>query len=75
MKRLVTRAVMMGVYLLGACSKQPSSKITEITVYPAVVGEKTELYEVVASNALKLAPALNIEYSTRVVERTMAYRF
>jgi hypothetical protein len=61
MKRLVAMAVVSGVGLLGACSKQSSSTTDEIRMYPVVVGEKTELYEVVAPNELKLAPGVKFQ--------------
>src|SRR5262245_57698187 len=61
MKRLVAMAVILGAGLLGACSKQSSSTTDEILMYPVVVGEKTELYEVLTPNELKLAPGVKFQ--------------
>ncbi len=59
MKRLVAIAVIVGAGVLGGCSTKRSSPTTsEVPMYPVVVGEKTELYEVVAPNELKLAPGV-----------------
>jgi hypothetical protein len=64
MRRLVAMAVILGVGVLGGCAKRPSQTSDEIAVFPAVVGTKTPLYEVVASNKLRLAPGAKF----RIVE-------
>jgi hypothetical protein len=58
MKRLVAMAVIVVAGSLSACSKQ-SSPTTPM--YPVVVGEKTELYEVVAPNELRLAAGVTFK--------------
>jgi hypothetical protein len=59
MKRiLVAIAALAGTTILAACSKEPPPP-TEI--YPVVVGEKTELYEVMGRNDLKLAPGVKVQ--------------
>lgn len=57
MRVLVAMAAIAGTCVLAACSKQPPP--TEI--YPVVVGEKTDLYQVVGRNDLKLAPGVRIK--------------
>lgn len=59
MKRLVAMAIIVAAGVLGACSKQSSTN--EVSIFPVVVGEKTELYEVVAPNELKLAAGVTFK--------------
>jgi len=61
MKRLVALAVLVGAGVLGACSNRPSPTTNEVPMYPVVVGEKTELYEVVGPKELKLAPGVKVQ--------------
>jgi hypothetical protein len=58
MKRFVAMAVLV-VFLFGPCKKQPAPTIVEM--YPVVVGQKTDLYEVLGPNELKLAPGVKIK--------------
>jgi hypothetical protein len=58
MKRLATMIVIVIAGSLGACEKEPSHTITEVPVYPVVVGEKNELYEVLTPNSVRLAPGV-----------------
>lgn len=44
---------------LGACKTMPPEG--EVTMYPAVVGEKTELYEITSANSVKLAPNVRVK--------------
>ena len=53
--------VMASAGVFGACASRPSPTINAIDMYPVVVGSKTPLYEVVAPNALKLAPGVTFE--------------
>jgi hypothetical protein len=61
MKRLVAIVVMVGAGILVACSNQPSPTADKIVMFPAPVGEKTELYQVVSPNALALAPGVKFQ--------------
>lgn len=61
MKKLLLIAVIVSAIVPIACSKQPSQPTDEIVVYPATVGDKNELYEVEATNRLKLAPGVRAE--------------
>ena len=54
----MARAVVV-TFLFGPCKKQPAPTI--VRMYPVVVGEKTDLYEVVGPNQLKLAPGVKIK--------------
>jgi hypothetical protein len=53
----VAMAVILGVGVLGACAERSN----EIAMFPVVVGTKTPLYEVVASNELRLAPGVKFQ--------------
>jgi hypothetical protein len=67
MNTLVALAVVVGAGLLIIYLRQRSrtTRTTRVvSMYPVIVGEKTELYEVVAPNALRLAPGVKF----RVVE-------
>jgi hypothetical protein len=55
MKSLLPMAVILGT--LGACS----TSTNDIVMFPVSVGTKTPLYEVVASNKLKLAPGVKFQ--------------
>jgi hypothetical protein len=59
MKKLLAVALVVSAMaaVIGSCSKQSS----EITVYPIKVGEKTDLYEAVADNALQLAEGVTFK--------------
>jgi hypothetical protein len=61
MKGLVAVVAILGAGVFGACSKQSSPITREVTMVPAVVGEKTALYEVVAPNTLRLPPGVRFE--------------
>lgn len=61
MKKLVAIAIIVNAIILGACKKHPSPTTDEVRIFPAVVGEKTELYEVVAPNSLRLAPGVKLQ--------------
>jgi hypothetical protein len=58
MKSLVVVAVAIA-FLFGPCKKQTAPKI--VRIYPVVVGEKTDLYEVLGTNELKLASGVRIK--------------
>lgn len=64
MIKRVARAVTVGVGILIAYLWRRLRRANIVPMYPVVVGEKTELYEVVAPNALRLAPGVKF----RVVE-------
>ena len=58
MKLLALLVVMLAnVCILGTC-KPSASENVEVALEPLAVGTKTELYEVVASGKLKLAPGI-----------------
>lgn len=61
MKNLIAMAVIVGTGLLGGCSKQSSTTTDETPMYQMTVGEKTDLYEVVAPNALQLADGVKFK--------------
>ena len=61
MKRLMLIAIIAGAIVPVACSKRPSGPTDEIVMHPVSVGEKTDLYEVVAPNELKLAEGVRAE--------------
>lgn len=62
MKRLMAAVLIVGAGLLGGC--KTLFPPAEVPMYPAVVGEKTELYEVTSANSVRLAPGVK----SRVVE-------
>ena len=59
MKRLTAIAVLVCAGVLGSCKRE--SKNEEIVLAAAKVGQKTDLYEVVANNRLKLAPGVTVK--------------
>jgi len=59
MKRLTAIVVLVCAGVLGSC-KRPS-ETGEIVLSPAKVGQKTDLYEVVKTNQLKLAPGVTMQ--------------
>jgi len=54
MKTLVATVLLVAALALDGCSKEPQ----ETVMYPADVGAKTDLFEVVAPNQLQLAPGV-----------------
>jgi hypothetical protein len=58
MRVLVATAAIAGTCVLAGCSKQPP---TTTEMYSVVVGEKTDLYEVVGRNELKLAANVKVK--------------
>jgi len=62
MKRLTAIVILVCAGALGSC-KRPSQN-EEIVLSPAKVGDKTDLYEVVATNKLKLAPGVTMQPTT-----------
>jgi hypothetical protein len=52
--------VVMSLCVVVACSTRPSSS-SDVEMFQVVVGTKTSLFEVVASNELRLAPGVKIE--------------
>lgn len=62
MKTVMAIALAVSAGVLGACcSTQVSHTTDEVPMYPVTVGEKTSLYEVVAPNALRLAPGVGFK--------------
>ncbi len=59
MKRLVAVAAILAAGVLGSCKTHYPP--AEVPIYPAVVGEKTDLYEVVSPKELKLAPGVRFK--------------
>ena len=59
MRTLLMMSAIAGLSVIGACSKEPPP--TTNAIYPVVVGEKTELYEVMGRNDLKLGPGVKIK--------------
>ena len=59
MKSLVVMALVVAASVLGPCKSNQQPKV--VPMYPVVVGEKTDLYEVVSPNELKLAPGVKIK--------------
>lgn len=49
-------AVIVMACVLGGCKTPPPS--ADVTMYPAIVGEKTDLYEVISPTSLRLAPGV-----------------
>jgi hypothetical protein len=58
MKLFVTIAAI--TVLLGACQKQPPPADETVVLNPVVMGEKNDLYDVVAPDRIKLAPGVKI---------------
>lgn len=56
MKRFVAMAAIVAAGVLVSCKTHHPP--AEVPIYPAVVGEKTDLYEVVSARELKLAPGV-----------------
>ncbi|ACH37541.1 lipoprotein, putative [Citrifermentans bemidjiense Bem] len=62
MKKVMVIALAVSAGVLGACCTPCVSPTTnEVPMYPVTVGEKTSLYEVVAPNALRLAPGVGFK--------------
>jgi hypothetical protein len=59
MKRLTAIAMLVCAGALGSCDR--TSQTDEIVLDAAEVGDKTDLYEVVATNRLKLAPGVTMQ--------------
>jgi hypothetical protein len=57
----VNLVMVVALSILGSCAKRSSPTVTEIEMSPVEVGTKTPDYEVIAPNALKLAPGVRIE--------------
>ena len=49
------------VVLIAGCAKPPAARLVEVEMAPMEVGTKTPDYEVVAPNALQLAPGVKTE--------------
>ncbi len=56
-------AVVALAVAVGGCPKRSSGPAQEVTLSAAKVGTKTDLFEVVAPNELKLAPGVRFEPS------------
>ena len=52
----------LSIGVLVACSKRSSGTADIIPIYPIKVGEKTDLYEVIAPNDVKFADGVKIKF-------------
>jgi hypothetical protein len=53
--------MLIAAVLLAGCAKPQAAKLVEVEMAPLEVGTKTPDYEVVAPNALQLAPGVRTE--------------